>query len=157
MGTATSTVIDNTSSYIWGDMSEVSLPFGQTKKFILKSALKFIYVKEGDHYKLSPNTNWTTDKFIQDASILRIFKIFRHGDGHIQIFASFDGETGLYDVSGLFDAVSPLQIKTAYLHDLSISSPQIPKPSVYDKGGYMCGFPLKTVSNNDTQLYSKSL
>jgi len=156
MGTATSTAMDVASTYIWGDLTEVDLPCGQNKKFILKVGLKFIYVEGGDHYKLSPDSNWTTDKFVKEATVLRIFKIFRHGDGHIQIFASFDGESGVYDVSGLFEAVSPLQIKTAYLHDLSSYSPQIPKPpSVYDEG-YICGYPLKTDANKDSQ-YSKSL
>ena len=167
MGTTTSTVVEVTStvadvtsttmsSYIWGNMTEISLPRGN-KKFILKTSLKFIYIETGDHYKLSPNGEWTTDKLIPEATSLRIFKIFRHGDGHIQIFASFDNESGLYDVSDLFDAISPLQGKREYLYEINIPSPTNHKPrSIYDSKT-LCGMPMKQLNNIEGLSYSKSV
>ena len=168
MGTTTSvvintatTTIDTVSSYIWTDMNEVAIPSEQSKTFMLKNALKFIYVTEGDHYKPSPDATWTTDKFIHLGSTLKIFKVFRHGDGHIQIFASFNDETGMYDVSHLFDAVSPLQAKTYYLQELNspshrISTPSISAPSIYDTNT-ICGMPMENMYGNKNLSYSKSV
>ena len=160
MGTTTSTVIDATSSYIWGGMTEVSLSHGQNKEFGIKSDLKFIYVQHGEHYKLTPDSTWTTDKLIPSGSVLRVFKVYRHGDGHIQLFATFDQETGIYDVSGLFNAISPLQEKNNYLYELnppnrssqSISSP----PSIYDTST-ICGLPMKNIPGTKNLSYSKSV
>jgi hypothetical protein len=168
MGTTASSVVEATSStvntttktvssYIWGNMTEVSLPRKQNKKFILKRSLKFIYDESGEHYKLSPNKDWTTDKLIPEATNLQIFKIFRHGDGHVQIFASFDSNSGLYDVSNLFDAISPLQAKREYLYEINTPPPSIPKPqSIYDSNT-LCGMPMKQVNNPGNLSYSKSV
>ena len=112
---------------------------------------------EGDHYKPSPDTNWTTDKLIRVGAFLKIFKIFRHGDGHIQIFASFDGETGIYDVSHLFDAISPLQIKPYYLRELNSSSSCTPRSSPIYDNTTICGIPVKHASNAKNLSYSRSL
>ena len=142
---------------MWGNMSEVVLPSKQNKLFALKNALKFVYVKSGDHYKISPDAAWTTDKLIRMGTTLQIFKIFRHGDGHIQIFASFDGETKLYDVSSLFDAISPLQAKPYYLQEIDRSSPLAPRPqSIYDPNT-LCGMPIKSIPENKNLSYSKSV
>ncbi len=167
MGTTTSTVIntasttvDAVSSYIWGDMTEVSLPLGQNKEFGLKSDLKFIYVQYGEHYKLTPDSTWTTDKLISAETTLRVFKVYRHGDGHIQIFATFDQEVGIYDVSGLFDAISPLQEKNNYLYELHSPNSSSPRtsdsPSIYDTNT-ICGIPMKNMHGTKNLSYSKSV
>jgi hypothetical protein len=164
MGSATSTVMesaaavaDATSLYMWGNMSEVSLSSGQNRTFILKCGLKFIYMVQGDHYKISPDSTWTTDKLIPAGSILKVFKIFRHGDGHVQIFASFNDETGLYDVSCLFDAISPLKEKNPYLYTANNSSPYTLKPqSIYDSNT-VCGMPIKPLDTVKNLSYSKSV
>ena len=167
MGTTTSTVmntastaVDAVSSYIWGDMTEVSLPDGQNKEFGLKSVLKFIYVQYGEHYKLTPDSTWTTDKLISAKTTLRVFKVYRHGDGRIQIFATFDQETGIYDVSGLFDAISPLQEKNNYLYDSHVpssSSPPIYSPQSIYNSNTICGVPVKNMPGSKNLSYSKSV
>lgn len=168
MGTTTSSVVEaassvaNTtsttvSSYMWGNMSEVSLPLKQNKKFILKRPIKFIYDESGEHYKISPNKDWTTDKLIPETTNLQIFKIFRHGDGHIQIFASFDSDSGLYDVSNLFDAISPLQAKREYLYEINTHPHSIPKPQTIYDSNTLCKMPMKQVNNPGSLSYSKSV
>ena len=88
MGTIAS-VLNTTSSYIFSELTEIVPTSGQNKEYILKTTHKFTYVKEGHYYKLSDDEN-CFDKLIDPISTLRIFKVFRHRDGHIQIFSSFD-------------------------------------------------------------------
>jgi hypothetical protein len=157
MGTTTSTIMGTASSYIWGEVSEVSISYNQNKKFITKVDFKFIYVKEGNHYKPISNIHWVADKLIPTGAILQIFKIFRHGDSHIQIFGMFNGVEGLFDVSSLFEAISPLKARDTYLDDLS-NDPRahLPRPRSIYESNTICGMPIKQVYDDDLP-YSKSL
>ena len=158
MGTIAS-ALGTTSSYIYencGDLTEIIPTSGQNKEYILKTTHKFTYVKEGRYYKLSTTEN-CYDKLIGPISTLKIFKVFRHGDGHIQIFSSFDGESGIYDVSDLFYSVYPLQAKDIHLYDLRKELLNTLKPlSVYECNT-LCGLPLKISHTIGGETYSKSV